>query len=135
MQRFREVFLYSGALLVTMLSTIACASPTASEVMPASAAPDGAQQVTISVGDGMKFEPLAISVRSRQPLEFTLRNAGQMAHDFTLNEGVAQPVRLVVNTGQTVSGTFTLDRPGTYTFECSMPGHALAGMRGTITAQ
>jgi uncharacterized cupredoxin-like copper-binding protein len=25
-----------------------------------------------------------------------------------------------------------LPTPGDYTFECSMPGHAAAGMRGTI---
>jgi uncharacterized cupredoxin-like copper-binding protein len=68
-------------------------------------------------------------------LELTLRNSGQMPHDFTLNEGVAQPVKLTVNGGETASGTFTLERPGTYSFDCSMPGHAMAGMRGTITAQ
>jgi uncharacterized cupredoxin-like copper-binding protein len=65
----------------------------------------------------------------------TLRSTGQSAHDVTLNEGVAQPVKLTVNGGETISRTFTLDTPGTYKFECSMPGHALAGMRGTITVQ
>jgi uncharacterized cupredoxin-like copper-binding protein len=118
-----------------MLGTTACASPTAREVMLASATANGGQQVTISTGDDMKFEPAAISVRAGQPLELTLRNAGQMPHDFTLDAGVAQPVKLVVNGGQTANGAFTLDRPGTYNFECSMPGHALAGMRGTITAR
>jgi uncharacterized cupredoxin-like copper-binding protein len=91
--------------------------------------------LTINVGDGMKFEPAAISVRAGQPLELTLRSEGQSAHDFTLSQGVAQPVKLVVNGGETASGTFTIDQPGTYTFECSMPGHAIAGMRGTITAR
>jgi nitrite reductase (NO-forming) len=90
--------------------------------------------VTINVGDAMKFEPAAISVRAGQRLELTLRNSGHMPHDFTLSEGVAQPFKLVVNGGATVSGTFTIDKPGTYAFECSMPGHEMAGMRGTITA-
>jgi nitrite reductase (NO-forming) len=135
MQRFTGQSLLRGALLVAVLASVACASPTSSEVTPASTAPDGAQRLTINVGDGMKFEPDAISVRAGQPLELTLRNAGQSAHDFTLSQGVAQPVKLVVNGGETASGTFTMDQPGTYTFECSMPGHAIAGMRGTIIAQ
>jgi uncharacterized cupredoxin-like copper-binding protein len=136
MRRFTHLLLLSGTLLLTLLVVVSCASPnSSSEVTPASAAPDGSQQVTINVGDGMKFVPAAISVRAGQPLELTLRNSGQMPHDFTLNEGTAQPVKLTVNGGETASGTFTIDKPGTYSFDCSMPGHDLAGMRGTITAQ
>jgi uncharacterized cupredoxin-like copper-binding protein len=135
MQRFTRQFLLRGVLLVVVLATVACASPASSEVAPASAAPDGAQRVTINAGDDMKFEPAAISLRAAQPLELTLRNAGQMPHDFTLSEGAAQPVKLAVNGGEITSDTFVTDKPGTFTFECSMPGHALAGMRGTITAQ
>jgi uncharacterized cupredoxin-like copper-binding protein len=128
-------FLLRGALFFAVLATAACASSASSEMTPASVAPDGAQRVTINVGDGMKFEPAAISLRAGQPLELTLRNAGQTEHDFTLSVGVAQPVKLAVNGGQTATSTFTIDKPGTYTFECSEPGHAMAGMRGTITAQ
>jgi uncharacterized cupredoxin-like copper-binding protein len=83
----------------------------------------------------MTFQPAAINVRAGQPIELTLRNDGQMPHDFTLNDGVAQPVKIIAAGGQTASASFTLDTPGTYTFECSMPGHAALGMRGTITAQ
>jgi uncharacterized cupredoxin-like copper-binding protein len=83
----------------------------------------------------MKFEPAATSVRARQPLALTLGNVGQSAHDLALNEGVTQSVKLTVNSGETTSQTFTFDKPGTYKFECSMPGHALAGMRGTITVR
>ena len=62
-------------------------------------------------------------------------NTGLMPHDFSLNDGVAQPVNIATNAGQTANGTFTVDTPGTYSFDCSVPGHASAGMRGTITAQ
>ena len=132
MQRFIPGFVCTSALSVVMVASVACASTTPSEVTPASVAPSGMQQVTGSVRDGMMFLPAAISVRGGQPLELTLRNAGQSAHDLTLNEGVAQPVKLTVNGGETTNHTFTFDTPGTYKFECSMAGHALAGMRGTI---
>jgi uncharacterized cupredoxin-like copper-binding protein len=135
MQRFIPGFVFTGALSAVMLASVACASTTPSEVTPASVAADGTQQVTISVGDGMKFQPAAVSVRAGQPLELTLRNPGQSAHDLTLNEGVAQPVKLTVAGGETSSATFAFDKPGIYKFECSSPGHALAGMRGTITVQ
>jgi uncharacterized cupredoxin-like copper-binding protein len=135
MQQFIPGFVFTSALSVVMVASVACASTTPSEVTPVSVAPDGTQQVTVSVGDDMKFLPATISVRAGQPLELTLRNAGQSAHDLTLNEGGAQPVKLTVNGGETTSRTFTFDNPGTYKFECSMPGHALAGMRGTIIVQ
>jgi uncharacterized cupredoxin-like copper-binding protein len=35
-----------------------------------------------------------------------------------------------------MGGTKTLSvslKPGTYTFECTVPGHAAAGMKGTLT--
>jgi uncharacterized cupredoxin-like copper-binding protein len=140
MRRFGSVV--TGALLVGLLAITACsgsaasgASPTAGAAVAASEAPKGAQRATITAGNSMSFEPAAIRVRAGQPVELTLRNDGQMPHDFTLGEGVAQPVKITANGGQSATGTFTLDKPGTYTFECSVPGHALAGMRGTITAQ
>ena len=45
---------------------------------------------------------------------------------ITLNDGVAHPVKLTLNGGETTSATFTFDKPGIYKFECSSPGHALA---------
>jgi uncharacterized cupredoxin-like copper-binding protein len=83
----------------------------------------------------MSFEPSSFTVRAGQPVQLTLQNEGQMPHDFTLADGINQPVKMTATGGQTASGTFTIDKPGTYSFECSMPGHASAGMRGTITAQ
>jgi uncharacterized cupredoxin-like copper-binding protein len=48
---------------------------------------------------------------------------------------VAQPVKLTAQPGQTTSVTFTVDKPGNYTFFCGQPGHEGAGMKGTITIQ
>ena len=131
--RFAPRFVLTGALSVVLFASVACASTTARDVAPASISPGGTQRVTISVDDGMRFRPAAISVQAGQPLELTLHNTGRSAHDLTLRDGAAQPVALTVDGAQTTSRTVTFATPGTYPFACSMPGHALLGMRGTIT--
>ena len=65
----------------------------------------------------------------------TFMNSGQTDHDWSLAQGAGQPVKISAAGGQSASGTFTIDRPGTYTFICSQPGHEAGGMKGTITAQ
>ena len=71
-------------------------------------------------------------MRAGQPVELTLRNGGSTLHDFALTEGVSGPVKIEAQGGQAANGTFSIDKPGTYTFVCSVPGHAAGGMRGTI---
>ncbi len=83
----------------------------------------------------MKFEPATLTVRAGHPVQVSFENAGQTIHDFTLKEGVAQPARAVAQGRQSASVTFTVDRPGTYTFICEQPGHEAAGMKGTLTVQ
>lgn len=100
-----------------------------------SASADGTLRVTVNVGNAERFQPSSIVVRAGQPVELTLRNEGRIQHDFTLTDGVVQPVKVVASGGQTASATFTLDQPGTYMFICSVSGHVSAGMKGTITAE
>ena len=89
----------------------------------------------MAVGNSMQFAPRSLTVRAGQPVELTLRNGGGLPHDFVLTEGVASPVQIEALAGRTGRGTFTLETPGTYGFLCSVPGHAAAGMVGTLTAQ
>jgi plastocyanin len=95
----------------------------------------GAQQVTLEVGNGMWFKPASIEVQAGQPVELTLRNTGAIRHDFALAEGVSKRVKVSADGGKTARATFTVERPGTYTFVCSVSGHAEVGMRGTIAAR
>jgi plastocyanin len=43
-------------------------------------------------------------------------------------------VKIEATAGQQSAATFTIDKPGTYTFTCAQPMHGLAGMKGTILA-
>ena len=119
-----------GLILGGLLLATACSSPASSQP-PVSVG----KQFTMRVDNSMQFGTPALEVQAGQPLELTLENVGGMPHDFTLSDGVSQPVKIEAKGGETSSGTFTIDRPGTYTFVCSQPAHALAGMRGTLIAR
>ena len=125
-------------IVVAGVLTAACGGAAATDVsvpMPpvaSSADSGGAQQVTLTLGDSLRFAPQSVEVRAGQPVELTLRNGGSTLHDFALTEGVSGPVKIEAQGGQAANGTFSIDKPGTYTFVCSVPGHAPGGMRGTI---
>ena len=145
MQRFRFPIASRqfGTLLALVLTVglTACSGASASGPTtpvvgtPASTSSTGAQQLTVHAFDAMRFEPNVITVRAGQPVELTLQNDGSSDHDFALSDGVAQPVKIVAKGGQSATSTFTLDKPGTYSFTCSQFGHAGAGMKGSITAE
>jgi uncharacterized cupredoxin-like copper-binding protein len=57
-----------------------------------------------------------------------------LAHNFTLQEGTNGKVLGATPTFQGGTKTLTLNlKPGTYTYYCTVPGHRMAGMVGTLT--
>jgi hypothetical protein len=60
----------------------------------AAAVPTGAQAITVTVGNSLRFAPASLLVRAGQPVELTLRNGGSIPHDFALTEDVSQPVKV-----------------------------------------
>jgi nitrite reductase (NO-forming) len=118
------------AIIVGVALTTACGAATGStrDVQT------GGQQVTLTVGNSMQFVPGSIVVRAGEPVELALRNGGGILHDFSLTEATASPVKIEAQGGQTARAVFTIDTPGSFEFVCSVPGHAAAGMRGTLTA-
>lgn len=125
------------SLLITL---VGCAGTMAAGSTPVVGTPiavtdGGTQVVTLQAVDSMQFTPNAIIIQAGHPIQLTLKNDGQMVHDFTLSDGVVQSVKLVAQPGQSASATFTIEHPGTYTFICSQPTHEIRGMKGTITAQ
>jgi nitrite reductase (NO-forming) len=135
-------FFFAGLLCAGMLVVTACgsgaaaASGSSGDTTPVHASEsNGTQQITLTISNRMSFEPSTLVVRAGEPVEVTLDNEGTMPHDFTLSTGAAAPVTIAAAAEQTATGSFTLSQAGTYSFECSIPGHAAAGMRGTITAE
>jgi nitrite reductase (NO-forming) len=114
----------------------ACTTATATKSSDGAASGSTAtQQLTVKAMDTMKFDPPTLNAKAGQPIQVTLDNTGALVHDFSITEGVSQPVKSIAQPGQKAVATFTIDKPGTYTYFCSQPGHEQAGMKGTITIQ
>ena len=74
------------------------------------------------------FEPAAIAVATPGTYPVTFKNTGSALHDVTFADGT----KLTADPGATVKGTVDVPAGG-LTFLCSIPGHAPAGMTGTVT--
>src|SRR5207244_9168348 len=72
----------------------ACSSATTTK--PSAGAASGSattQQLTVQAMDTMKFDPPTLTAKAGQPIQVTLDNTGQLLHDFSITEGVSQPVK------------------------------------------
>lgn len=87
----------------------------------------GAAEVTVTAGD-LWFEPERVEASSGA-LNITVRNDGGVFHDFTIDE---LDLMIDVEAGDSVTAGLPDVEPGTYDFYCSVPGHAQAGMTGTL---
>ena len=71
--------------------------------------------------------------------------AGKVSIDFTNKASLPHNVTIESSSGAQVGATPTFQggsktlsvtlKPGTYKFFCSVPGHRMAGMEGTLTVQ
>jgi nitrite reductase (NO-forming) len=77
------------------------------------------------------FTPAAIEVEAAGRYEFTLNNTGAIAHDVTFPDGTTTGM-----VDGAKSATVEIDVPAEgLTFLCSVPGHAQAGMEGTVNVK
>lgn len=88
----------------------------------------GARVVAVEAGD-VYFRPDTIRVRAGEPVNITVTNVGNAFHDFTVTD---LGVMIDVPAGTTATGGLTVYEPGEYAYECTVPGHAAAGMTGTL---
>ncbi len=89
----------------------------------------GVQQITLTVGNGFRFNPSTITVH-QGTVKVTLVHKGTGApHDFSVTGFPADNVPLARG-GATTSATFTTPSPGSYKFVCTI--HVAQGMTGTL---
>ena len=85
--------------------------------------------ITIEAFD-LGFKPSAITVPAAGTYPVTFTNTGSTTHDVTFADGT----KLTADAGKTVTGSVTIPAGG-LTFQCTIPGHAAAGMTGSVTLE
>jgi plastocyanin len=149
MPKSPAVFL-SAAVLA--LGLAACGSSSSSSSTTAAAATSSSAAATTSSAAAAApsggSSALAIAANPTGMLAFTktsltakagtvtiaFTNKAPEGHNFTIQQGTGGPV--VGATPTFSGGTKTLTvklKAGTYTFYCSVPGHRMGGMQGTLT--
>lgn len=126
--------------------------------MPAIAAPNPvavkqpATEVTVQLGNPageLRFFPDSLSFKAGKRYKLILKNPSQQKHYFTAKDFAdaswSQKVdagnveikgaihELELRPGTEAEWVFVALKPGTYGLRCTIPGHAEAGMTGTIT--
>lgn len=89
----------------------------------------GAEEITVELTE-MAFDPAALEIAAGEPVNLVLTNTGGAFHDLTIDD---LDVQIGVASGETVTAGLEIDEPGTYSYYCSVPGHAAGGMQGTLT--
>ena len=79
------------------------------------------------------FTPADLHVRAGETVVLEFTNDDPIFHDWEV-AGLAN-VDAGARPGQTQRIRFTIDEPGTYLVECSVAGHAEAGMVGTLVVE
>jgi plastocyanin len=125
---------------VTQTTSSTAASTTApseSSTKPAASATTGggeALSLEANPKGQLKYNKTALSAKAgKVAIDFT--NMASLAHNMTV-ASVSGAVVGATPTFQGGSKTLTLNlQPGTYKFYCSVPGHRMAGMEGTLTVK
>lgn len=88
----------------------------------------GAPETEVVAGD-FWFAPDTLRLVAGETVNLAVRNDGRLYHDLTIE---ALGLTIGVDAGARSRAALTIAEPGTYTFVCSVPGHAEAGMRGNL---
>lgn len=119
-----------GALVLT-IAVVACSGTSQSHNQESHSQANGNEAVV-----NVTTQEMSISLDRSQlkagTVTFVVQNNGFMTHDFAIRGNGIDEKTPMLDSGE--SATLTVDlKPGTYTYECTMPGHADAGMTGTFT--
>jgi plastocyanin len=147
MQRARVAALVMVAVLAVLVAGCGSSSkPSGASAAAASGSSTKAGTVPANTAGASSFTTLAIAADPTGQLKFdkssltakegtltiSFTNQASLDHNFTIERNG----KVVAATPTFQGGSKTLKvglSPGTYTFLCTVPGHAAAGMKGTLT--
>jgi uncharacterized cupredoxin-like copper-binding protein len=89
-----------------------------------------ASAVTVTAGKPSEFH-FTLSKKSvpHGTVTFTVTDKGALSHDFK----IAGKKTKLLSRGSSAKLTVTFAKAGKYPYQCTVPGHAAAGMKGTLT--
>jgi uncharacterized cupredoxin-like copper-binding protein len=91
-----------------------------------------ASATTIQVsGKEFSFKLSSKSIARPGTVRFNFKNVGHVKHDFSINHKHTP----MISPGKTASITVSFSKKGKYSYLCTVPGHAAAGMRGVFTVR
>lgn len=98
----------------------------------ASAGSSSATSVNVTAGKPVEFR-FTLSKKSvpKGAVTFKVTNRGSTSHDFKINGKKTK----TLSAGKSASLPVTFKKAGKYAFLCTLPGHAAAGMKGTLTVK
>jgi uncharacterized cupredoxin-like copper-binding protein len=85
------------------------------------------QQVTVTMTE-FKFALKPASVKKGRAVVFRLANKGAVAHDFRISGKKSAQIQ----PGKSGTLRVTFAKAGRFAYICTLPTHALAGMKGTL---
>jgi uncharacterized cupredoxin-like copper-binding protein len=89
-------------------------------------------KLTADPGGALRFNTTHLRAKAgKVKIVLTNPSSAGMPHGIAIQGHGSSPV---VDAGKTTSVTATV-KQGTYTFLCPVPGHAAAGMKGTLTVR
>ena len=117
----------------SLLAVAVFAIASLSLVQLASARPNGqAATKTVRVKGGEFFFRLSTKSLARPgKVVFVFKNIGHVEHDFKINRKRTP----LIQPGKTARLVVTFKKKGKYTYLCTVPGHAAAGMKGVFTVR
>jgi uncharacterized cupredoxin-like copper-binding protein len=91
-----------------------------------------APATTVQIKGGEFFFRLSTkSIAKPGKVTFVFKNIGNVAHDFKIN-GKTTPL---LQPGKTSRLVITFKKKAKYSYLCTVPGHAAAGMKGIFTVR
>ena len=121
----------SSAAAPATSSTAAAAATSTSAGAPSSG---GSSKIAIAANPSgaLKFDTSSLTAKAGT-VKITFTNKAPVGHNFTVQSSGGQTVGATptFNGGSKTIGVKL--KPGKYTFLCTVPGHAMGGMKGTLT--
>jgi len=127
----RAWLLLLSFVLFSVLAACGSASPEARPAAQVAEAPT-ASATTINVTAkefAYTLDQIAVAAGS---ITFVVQNSGAMPHDFAIQVNGGEQKTPMLNPGQSTTLQVTLP-PGLYTYRCTVLGHDILGMKGTLT--